>query len=155
MTTPGANRPPEDYDGPPDFRVVGRHGVFPEMDHDAVERLNYLAQMNRHLAARVVPGVKNAYEARVAPAFARANGRPLADRHEARRALIGDPAFATWSALRRLTMEQRQQAGRWTALLQAEQLAAKTSALTDGDPRLLLDPEPSMISALQSPGLAG
>jgi SAM-dependent methyltransferase len=39
-----------------------------------------------------------------------------------------------------MTMEQRQQAGRWTTLRQAEALAEKAAALTDGDPRLQLDP---------------
>ena len=41
-----ATRAPE---GPPDYRVVGRHAVFPETTHDEIERLNFLAQMNRHL----------------------------------------------------------------------------------------------------------
>lgn len=128
------------YDGPPDYRVIGRHGVFPETSHDEIERINFLAQMNRHLAARVVPGVKNAYETRVMPAFAMQHGRTIANRHEARKAMLADPAFATWSALRRITMEQRQQAGRWTVIRQREALNEKARALTEGDSRLELDP---------------
>jgi SAM-dependent methyltransferase len=134
------NAPPEAYDGPPDYRVIGRHALFPQTSHDEIERINFLAQMNRHLAARVVPGVKSAYAARVVPAFERAHGRPIADRHEARKALLADPAFQTWSALRRLTMEQRQQAGRWTAIRQREELARRAEQLTAGDARLALDP---------------
>lgn len=148
---PPANDPTAEYDGPPDYRVIGRHAVFPATSHDEIERINFLAQMNRHLAARVVPGVKAAYESRVAPAFAAAHGRPVANRHEARRAMLEDPAFQTWSALRRMTMEQRQQAGRWTALRQAERLAAIAAELTDGDPRLSLDPAlaiPRYVSAV-------
>jgi SAM-dependent methyltransferase len=148
---PPANDPTAEYDGPPDYRVIGRHAVFPATSHDEIERINFLAQMNRHLAARVVPGVKAAYESRVVPAFAAANGRPLATRHEARKAMLDDPAFQTWSALRRMTMEQRQQAGRWTALRQAERLAAIAAELTDGDPRLSLDPAlaiPRYVSAV-------
>jgi SAM-dependent methyltransferase len=131
---------PPVYDGPPDYRQVGRHGVFPELSHDEIERLNFLALMNRHLAGRVMPYVRSAWEARGAPAFQAAHGRKPADRHELRHALLGEPAFRTWSALRRMTMEQRQQAGRWATLRQAEELAAKARALTDGDPRLSLDP---------------
>jgi SAM-dependent methyltransferase len=123
-------------EGPPDYRHVGRHAVFPETSHDEIARLNYLAQMNRHLATRVMPFVKSAWETRVEPALE----TPPRDRHEVRRALLGDPIFQTWSALRRMTMEQRQQAGRWTALRQAESLAEKAANLTDGDPRLILDP---------------
>lgn len=122
------------YDGPPDYRVVGRHGVFPEMTHDEVERFNFLAHMNRHLAGRVMPGVKAAFDARVAP------GKSFTDRHQVRRALAQDPYWQLWSALRRNTMEMRQQAGRWVTLRQREELAARGAALIEGDPRLVLDP---------------
>ncbi len=130
------NTPPKPVEGPPDYRQVGRHGVFPETSHDEIARLNYLAQMNRHLATRVMPFVKSAWENRVAPSLP----TPPTDRHDVRRALAKDPVFQTWSALRRMTMEQRQQAGRWTTLRQAEALAEKAAALTDGDDRLQLDP---------------
>jgi len=147
----GRNDPTPTYDGPPDYRVVGRHAMFPETRHDEIERINFLAQMNRHLAARVVPGVKTAYETRVEPAFKAEHKRPIKDRHEARKALLKDSAFTTWSALRRLTMEQRQQAGRWTVLRQREQLAQTAATLTDGDDRLSLDPTlpiPRYVSAV-------
>ena len=140
-----------DYDGPPDYRAVGRHAVFPQTSHDEIERINFLTQMNRHLSARVVPGVKAAFEKRVAPRFQRERGRSIADRHEARKAMLDDPAFATWSALRRMTMEQRQQAGRWTVLRQRGELAAKAAALTDGEEGLSLDPAlaiPRYVSAV-------
>jgi ubiquinone/menaquinone biosynthesis C-methylase UbiE len=151
--TPRSDRTPAApaYDGPPDYRRIGRHGVFPETSHDEVERINYLAQMNRHLATRVVPGVAAAYESRVLPALERELGRAPRDRHEARRGLLGDSAFRMWSALRRATMEQRQQAGRWTVLRQAEQLAETAAAIVDGDDRLQLDPDlpiPRYVSAV-------
>jgi len=139
------------YDGAPDYRVIGRHALFPETGHDEIERINFLSQMNRHLATSVVPGVKAAYEKRVVPKFEAEHGRPIRDRHEARQALLADPAFQTWSALRRATMEQRQQAGRWTAIRQREALAAKARALTEGSNRLQLDPSlaiPRYVSAV-------
>ena len=140
MTAVRKNNPAAGYDGPPDYRAIGRHALFPETSHDEVERINYLAQMNRHLAARVVPGVRTAYEARVEPKFAAEHGRKIASRHEARKAMLEDPAFQTWSALRRLTMEQRQQAGRWTVIRQREEINDKARELTKGDPRLSLKP---------------
>lgn len=140
MADSRANDPAAQYDGPPDFRVVGRHALFPQTSHDEIERINFLAQMNRHLAARVVPGVKAAHDARVVPAFVKEHGRAPADRHETRKALLKDPAFQTWSALRRLTMEQRQQAGRWTVIRQRERLAEIADELTRDDDRLALDP---------------
>lgn len=150
-TAPADNDPSAAYDGPPDYRVIGRHAVFPETSHDEIERINFLTQMNRHLAARVVPGVKAAYDNRVVPAFEAQHGRPMATRHEARKAMLEDDAFQTWSALRRMTMEQRQQAGRWTALRQSERLARIAADLTDGDERLSLDPAlaiPRYVSAV-------
>ena len=142
---------PAPYDGPPDYRAVGRHGVFPETSHDEIARLNFLAHLNRHLSTRVMPHVKTVWELRAAPAFEREHGRPPEDRHEVRKALLKQPAFTTWSALRRMTMEQRQQAGRWTTIRQAEDLAAKVEALTAGDNRLGLDPSvriPRYVSAV-------
>jgi ubiquinone/menaquinone biosynthesis C-methylase UbiE len=137
--------PADSYDGPPDYRLTGRHAMTPDLGHDEVERLNYLAQMNRHLAGRVLPYVGKAYEARVEPKL-----NPKS-RHDIRKALLNDPMFQTWSALRRATMEQRQQAGRWTTIRQAEALADKAAALTEGDPRLKLDPTlplPRYVSAI-------
>jgi SAM-dependent methyltransferase len=146
-----AAAPAETYDGPPDYRRVGQHAVFPQLTHDEIERLNFLALTNRHLAGRVMPYVRSAWEGRGEAAFKAAHGRPPADRHEVRRALLEEPAFQSWSALRRMTMEQRQQAGRWVTLRQAEQLAARAQALTEGDPRLSLDPQlktPRYIAAI-------
>jgi len=139
------------YDGPPDYRQVGRHGVFPEMSHDEIERLNFLALMNRHVATRVMPYVRGAWERHGAAAFEAEHGRAPEDRHEVRRALLKEKTFRTWSALRRMTMEQRQHAGRWVTLRQAEELAARAQALTAGDERLSLDPGlaiPRYISAI-------
>lgn len=143
--------PLQTYDGPPDYRVVGRHAVFPETSHDEIERLNFLAHMNRHLATRVMPFVKTAWEERAQPKFLREAGRKPKDRHEVRKALLADPMFQTWSALRRATMEQRQQAGRWTSLRQAEALAAKAAAIIGADDRLELNadlPIPRYVSAV-------
>lgn len=131
--------PARPYDGPPDYRLVGRHGMYPQVSHDEAERFNFLAHMNRHLASKVLPGVQTAFDKRVGPAFTRENG-PFKSRHEVRKALLTDPAFQIWSALRRATMEQRQQAGRWVTLRQAEELNAKALELTEGDDRLELDP---------------
>jgi len=131
---------PASYDGPPDYRVVGRHGVYPETTHDEISRFNFLAHMNRHLSASLMPGIAEAFEARVQPAFERSSGRSFADRHEVRKALTKDPMWQWWSLLRRATMESRQQAGRWVTLRQAEALNEKVRQLTENDPRLVLDP---------------
>jgi SAM-dependent methyltransferase len=146
------------YDGPPDYRAVGRHGVFPELTHDEIARYNFLAHMNRHLAAHMMPGVKTAYETRVAPAFQKAHKRKPRHRNEVRKALLEDPFFQMWSALRRNNMEARQQAGRWLTIRQADTLNAKAQAQTKGDPRLKLDPgvqPPRYIAAVDNHCMPG
>ena len=126
------------YDGPPDYRSVGAHGVFPETTHDQVERYNFLAHLNRHLAASVLPGVARAYEARVAPAFAAEHGREPRNRKEVRKALASEPIHQAWSALRRNTMEMRQQAGLSVVLPQLAALMERAERLTPPE-RLQLD----------------
>ena len=148
----------EAYDGLPDSRVVGRHGMFPDTTHDDVARINFLAQLNRHLAMNVAPFVGAAWDGRVKPAVEAQTGQPPRDRHQVRKALLGDPMFALWSALRRMTMEQRQQAGRWIAIRQAESLASAAAVLTEDDPRLSLDPSlpiPRYVSAVDHHCMAG
>jgi SAM-dependent methyltransferase len=138
------------YDGPPDHRIGARHAVYPELTQDEVERFNYLALMHRHLQTKVVPLVEATYEARIEPKFEAENGRKPKDRHEVRKALLADPVFQTWSALKRMTMEQRQQAGRWASIRQAEALAAKAESLTRQG-QLTLDPSlqiPRYVSAV-------
>ncbi|MFC7290292.1 class I SAM-dependent methyltransferase [Hirschia litorea] len=137
----GNNSPAFQYDGPPDYRVVGKHAVYPETTHDETARFNFLAQMNRHLSTRIMGGVAEAYQTRVEPEFKEENGRGFKDRHEVRKALTKDPMFQWWSALRRSTMESRQQAGRWVTLRQADALNEKARLLTEGDDRLKLDPD--------------
>lgn len=129
------------YDGPPDYRVVGRHGVYPDISHDETARFNFLAQMNRYLSTKVMPGVGEAFDARVEPSFKKREERDFKSRHEVRKELINDPMWQWWSALRRATMESRQQAGRWVTIRQAEELNGKVRGLTDGDDRLTLDSE--------------
>ncbi len=147
-----------DYDGLPDSRVIGRHGVFPHTTHDDVARINFLAQLNRHLATQVAPFVRTAWESRAEPAERARLGRPAQDRHEVRKGLMRDPMFRIWSALRRMTMEQRQQAGRWIAIREAEALAAQAQAVIGDDPRLQVDPTlpiPRYISAVDHHCMAG
>lgn len=132
---------PIEYDGPPDYRVVGRHGVYPETSHDEIARFNFLAQMNRHLSTKVMPGVAEAFEARIEPARKKAKKGKYKTRHEVRKDLTKDPMFQWWSAMRRATMETRQQAGRWVTIRQAEALNDKVKTLTEGDERLVLDPK--------------
>ena len=126
--------------GPPDYRAVGRHGVFPETTHDQTERYNFLAHLNRHLAQALMPGVAEAYQTRVEPAFRKAHGRPPRHRREVRKALASEPMHQIWSALRRTAMEMRQQAGLSVVLPQLQALIDKGRRLIP-EGRLRLKPD--------------
>ena len=129
-----------DYDGPPDYRTVGRHALLANTTHDQAERYNFLAHLNRHLAAEVLPGVTAAYQSAVEPAFRQRHGRAPADRHEVRRALEGHSLYRLWSALRRNAMEMRQQSGLSVVLGQLRELIDRSAELADRQ-RLQLDPK--------------
>ncbi len=128
------------WPSPPPYNLVGKHGVSPTFTHDDNARFNFLAQLNTHLAATVVPANARAYESRVKPQFEAEHGREPADRHEVRRAMLRDPLFQTWSALRRSSMELRQQNGREVILRQLASLNEKAALLNRNAPQLKLDP---------------
>ena len=129
------------WPSPPPYSLVGKHGVSPDFTHDERARFNFLAQLNTHLAAHVVPGNARAYETRVKPAFEAEHGRAPNDRHEVRKAMLRDSHFQTWSALRRSSMELRQQNGREVVLRQLDKLNAKAAALNHRSPQLKLNPD--------------
>lgn len=128
------------WPSPPPYSLVGKHGVSPETRHDERARFNFLAQLNAHLAANILPGNARAYETRAKPIFEREHQRAPQDRHEVRRAMLKDPHFQMWSALRRSSMELRQQAGRELVLRQLGQINRNAAALNADSPRLKLDP---------------
>ena len=127
------------WPSPPPYSLVGKHGMSPETRHDERARFNFLAQLNSHLAANVLPGNARAYETRAKPAYEKEHGHTPQDRHEVRRAMLKDPHFQMWSALRRSSMELRQQAGREVVLRQLNTLNATARKLNANSPRLKLD----------------
>ena len=127
-------------DIPPSYAEVGRHGVFPEPSHDEAARYNFLANLNKHIAGSFGAGNGLAYERRVKPAFVAEHGREPADRFEIRRAMNKDPWHRMWSALKRNSMEMRQQNGRSIVLRQLDELDAKARQYNEGRDTLRLDP---------------
>ena len=125
---------------PPSWQHVGRHAVFPQSAHDDTARFDFLANLNGYLSTRLSPKVRESYEKRVKPAFEQREGRAPESRHEVRKAMAADPVYQTWSALRRNTMEMRQQAGRGMVLRQLGPLIDKVRQINETSPGLQLDP---------------
>ncbi len=127
-------------ENPPSWAHVGRHAAFPQAAHDDTARFDFLANLNGFLAGSLSPRVREAYEQEVRPAYEREHGQPPENRHQVRRAMAGNSTFALWSALRRGSMEMRQQAGRSLVLHQLDALIEASAELNADSPRLLLDP---------------
>jgi SAM-dependent methyltransferase len=124
---------------PPTYDRVAGHDVLPKADHDETARLNMLTSLNVFLGQQIFPGTKLAYENRVRPAFVAGAGRDFENQREIRDRMKADPFYQAWAALRRNTMEMRQQIGRHMALRQLDALNATAAKLNDGKNTLQLD----------------
>ena len=128
------------HDVPPPYSAVTRHAVFPTPGHDEAARFNFLANLNKYLSGTIGQGNKLAYDTRVLPAFRAEHGRDPRDRFEIRHAMNRDPWHRFWSALKRNSMEMRQQNGRSMVLRQLDELDAKARQFNQGRDTLELDP---------------
>ncbi len=111
------------------------------MPHDDAARFNFLANLVKYVSGDLTSGNAIAYKHRARPEWQATHGRAPANRGEVRRAMQSDPHYQMWSALRRNTMEMRQQAGRFTTLRQADALAERAEHFNAGADTLVLDPE--------------
>lgn len=129
------------HDIAPPYTAVARHAVFPKPSHDEAARFDFLANFNKYMAVTLGPGNKRAYDHQVLPAFLKKYGREPADRFEIRRAMNGNPWHRFWSALKRNSMEMRQQNGRQITLRQLDELDATARQFNEGRDTLELHPE--------------
>lgn len=127
------------YQLPPVWTKLQQHKVFPEFSHDERARYNFLSNLNRFVSTVIAPGNKIAYDKRVEPNFKKENGRTFNDRHEVANAMSKDPLYQMWGALRRSTMEMRQQNGRAAVLRQAKELAEKAKSQLQNADNLILN----------------
>ncbi|NKB45154.1 MAG: methyltransferase domain-containing protein [Alphaproteobacteria bacterium] len=126
---------------PPTFDRADGHAVFPETDHDETARLNFLTGLNVHIGKELSPGVRTAYEQRVHPAFEKSQGNSPETATDIRKAMLHDPYYQQWAALRRSTQEASQQVSREVALRRVDDLNAQAATLNEGRNTLSLDPD--------------
>ncbi len=82
------------------------HAVLPQLTGEEESRQLFVKSLKYHLASKVSPGNKLAYEARAKPAFAAANdGREPQTLRDIRATMTDDPYFRLWSALQRTSQE--------------------------------------------------
>ena len=92
------------------FHRMAPHGVLVQAQHDDLAHENFAQAMHHTVFAGLMPGNRDAFEARVRPQFERTHKRPPRDRQEVRAAMRRDPYHQLWSALRRTTQEMMWQA---------------------------------------------
>jgi len=126
------------YQLPPDYTKLKKHDVFPDFNHDERARYNFLSNLNRYVSTAIAPGNKLAFDNRIEPHFNTEHGRTFHDRHEVKEAMSNDPLYQMWAAIRRSTMEMRQQNGRAVVLRQCKELAQKSLLWTKGRTNLKL-----------------
>ena len=129
----------------PPYNAVAKHGVSPKASHDEIARFDFLANFNKFLSSALSSGNRLAYDKRVLPAFRKDHNRDPKDRFEIRHAMNRDPFHQFWSALKRNSMEMRQQNGRAMVLRQIDELNAKARQYNErqygeGHDTLALDP---------------
>ncbi|MGB3712499.1 MAG: methyltransferase domain-containing protein [Erythrobacter sp.] len=128
-------------DLPPPYTAMTRHEMMPRASHDEVARFNFLTHFNRYLSGPIGAGNKLAYEKRVLPEFRERHGRDPEHRYEIRDAMNADSWHRTWSALKRNSMEMRQQFGRQVVLRQLDELDAMARQYNEHSGMLELDPD--------------
>ena len=136
---------------PAPWQTIGRHALLPEAGHDDIARLDIVAQLNAHVAQRLGPAVREAWERRGRNLWRMRHGREPIDRREVAVAMEAEPAWQTYSLVRRNTMEIRQQAGRDLVGRQASALRERARELNAGARTLRLDPDfrpPRYVSAV-------
>ncbi|MBU6378775.1 MAG: methyltransferase domain-containing protein [Gammaproteobacteria bacterium] len=125
---------------PAPWHTIGRHALLPTATHDEVVRFDVVAQLNAHVAQRLAPKVREAYEAQAVNAWRMRHGREPADRHEVAEAMQREPAYRSFSLVRRHTMEIRQQAGRSLVARQRDRLRDVAREVNAEAATLRLDP---------------
>ncbi|MBL8628909.1 MAG: class I SAM-dependent methyltransferase [Rhodospirillaceae bacterium] len=125
---------------PPPYTCISRHVVMPQATHDETAHMNFLLSLTSHLGSKVAPRMKAVYEKRVAPEFEKERGRTPTSSREVRDAMLKNPMYQSWSALRRNAQEMRQQIGRFMTFRQIEQVNAVAKSLNAGSNKLQLDP---------------
>jgi SAM-dependent methyltransferase len=88
-----------------DLKSQYAHAVLPKATSDEVSRQEFVKGLKFHLASKVAPGNRLAYEARAEPAYAKATGKAPANYHDIRKAMADEPYFRFWSALQRNSQE--------------------------------------------------
>ncbi len=81
------------------------HAMLPHATHDERSRQEFTKSLKGFVQQGLLPGLGPVFAGRAAKSFERAHGRPPADRHDIRNAMLGDPYFQHYAAANRIAQE--------------------------------------------------
>jgi len=87
------------------WRGFGKHDMVVDTNHDEAARLDFTINLFKHVGSEIFPGHRKLYDHKVEPTFEKENGRKPKDRHEVRKAMLGEEYFRLWSMLRLYAQE--------------------------------------------------
>jgi SAM-dependent methyltransferase len=128
------------------------HPALPRPTHDERARQEFAKSMKGFVQQGLLPGLGGVFEGRASRAFARDKGRPPADRHDIRSAMVADLYFQHYAAANRIAQELL-----WDSVIdsiarelpelnaRAAELSARASAPLETDPAF---PTPRYVTAL-------
>jgi SAM-dependent methyltransferase len=88
-----------------DLKSQHAHAVLPSTNSDEFSRQEFVKSLKFHLASKVAPGNRLAFETDAKTKFKKEEGREPQDYHEVRRAMADHPYFRFWSSLQRNSQE--------------------------------------------------
>jgi SAM-dependent methyltransferase len=127
------------------------HGILAVPSGEEESRQLFVKSLKYHLATRVAPGNKLAYEKRALPRFVREHKAAPKNHHEIRNVMNADPYFRMWGAMQRTSQEMMWRSVQVSVERQNETLQEKGNAggKTLGSLRMNPDmPVPNYISAV-------
>lgn len=81
------------------------HPVLPKATHDERARQEFAKSLKGFVQQGLLPGLGPVFQGRVARAFEKSHGRPPANRHDIRRAMVEDLYFQHYAATNRIAQE--------------------------------------------------
>lgn len=124
-----------------DLKTQYPHAVLPDTSSDEFARQEFVKSLKFHLASKVSPGNRTAFEARAKGQFEKEEGRAPADYHEIRRAMAKEPYFRFWSALQRNSQEMMWKSTQMPVERQLDDLVATAKQSERKLGSLALDPD--------------
>ncbi len=82
------------------------HAMLVEPTHDEFARQSFIQDLRSRMLEDIGPGLRSVYEARVKPAFVKANGRDPQTEHEVHKVMMRDLYTQTWSSMPRPTNQR-------------------------------------------------